>query len=81
MYLLPERLFWTIEPNVQAVIGTLCHPSLRRLQLDRIPINACDQSASDINLDIFSDRREALLLEGLSPNHSGVVVDDLIPAA
>jgi hypothetical protein len=36
-----------------------------------------DQSAGDINLDIFSDRREPLLLEGLSPNDSGVVVDDL----
>src|SRR6266478_4792647 len=36
-----------------------------------------DQGAGDIYLNICSDRLQALLLEGLCPDDSGVVVDDL----
>src|SRR3979409_853319 len=36
-----------------------------------------DQGAGDIYLNVFSDRRQALLLEGLSADDSGVVVDNL----
>src|SRR5260221_4520471 len=36
-----------------------------------------DQGAGDIYLNIFSDRRQALLLEGLCPDDGGVVVDNL----